>query len=311
MDGRYHGMDYRKKPRHAAGSQSLESGNDWQARAAVKREWEVRAAAKQGGREGARPRASQPPYTGGGETLRPYTPPPQYAGEGEALRPYTPPPQYTGEGETLRPYTPPPQYAGEGETLRPYTPPPQYAGEGEALRPYTPPTQYAGEGETLRPYTPPPQYAGEGETLRPYTPPPLQSQQHAAESPAPEGRARRKKRDKRGLLEKRLSLVVLFLLTFSFGLATLLMVILPRSTVSKIEKRELATLPRFSLESYFSGEFTAGVANFYDDTVPMRDSLKNLGNNFKAVWAGAWRAHSQRPIDLHRRRPKGTSRKTA
>ncbi len=304
MDGRYHGMDYRKKPRHAAGSQPPETGGDWQARyeqqarAVVRREWESRAAAKQGGAEPPkpytsqtrhtaeggplRPYTSQTRYTAGEETLRPYTSQTRHTAEGEPLKPYTSQTRYTAEEEQLRPYTSQTRYTAGEEPLRPYTSQTRYTAGEEPLRPYTSQTRYTAGEETLRPYTSQTRYTAEEETLRPYAP---QAQQ-PADPPAPDERprARRKKMDKRDLLEKRLSLVVLFILTFSFGLTTLLMVILPRSTVSKIEKRELAVLPQFSLESYFSGEFTAGVANFYDDTVPMRDSLKNLGNNFKAVF---------------------------
>ncbi len=95
---------------------------------------------------------------------------------------------------------------------------------------------------------------------------------------------RRKKIDKRALLEQRLSLLLLGVLTLCFFGAAVLMAVLPRSTVSKIEKRELAKFPSFSLSGYFSGDYTAGIATFYDDTVPNRDGLKNIGNNFKSVF---------------------------
>lgn len=56
------------------------------------------------------------------------------------------------------------------------------------------------------------------------------------------------------------------------------MLVLPRSTVSNIEKRELATFPEFSWGSYWSGEYTASIANYYDDTVPFRDELKQTAS---------------------------------
>ena len=99
MDGRYHGMDYRKKPRHAAGSQPPETGGDWQARyeqqarAVVRQEWESRAAAKQVGAEPPKPYTSQTRYTAEEEPLRPYTSQARYTAEGEPLRPYTSQPQ--------------------------------------------------------------------------------------------------------------------------------------------------------------------------------------------------------------------------
>ncbi len=56
------------------------------------------------------------------------------------------------------------------------------------------------------------------------------------------------------------------------------MLVMPRSTISMLEKRELATFPEFSWESYFSGEYTAAIANYFDDTVPFRDTLKQAGS---------------------------------
>ena len=69
------------------------------------------------------------------------------------------------------------------------------------------------------------------------------------------------------------ALSVLILLVV-FGLTSLFLIVFPRSTESQIEKRKLATFPKFSFSSYFSGEFTKNVAEFYDDTVPFRDSFK-------------------------------------
>ncbi len=100
--------------------------------------------------------------------------------------------------------------------------------------------------------------------------------------PAP--RARRKTQDRRALLEKRLSLILAGVLALCFLSAAVLLALLPRPTESAIEKRQLATFPAFSLQSYFSGEFTAGIATFYDDTVPNRDGFKHMGNNFKSIF---------------------------
>ncbi len=78
-------------------------------------------------------------------------------------------------------------------------------------------------------------------------------------------------------------LSVLILLAV-FGLISLFLLVFPRSTESQIEKRKLATFPEFSFGSYFSGEFTRQVAEFYDDTVPFRDSFKTAGYNFKSIF---------------------------
>ena len=61
-------------------------------------------------------------------------------------------------------------------------------------------------------------------------------------------------------------------------------VVLPRSTVSNIEKRNLATMPEFSWEDYWSGKYTADVANYFDDTVPFRDSLKQAASRFSGLF---------------------------
>lgn len=57
------------------------------------------------------------------------------------------------------------------------------------------------------------------------------------------------------------------------------LLVLPRSTVSNIEKRTLASFPEFSWSSYWSGEYTADIANYFDDTVPYRDTLKQAASN--------------------------------
>ena len=59
---------------------------------------------------------------------------------------------------------------------------------------------------------------------------------------------------------------------------------LPRSTVSNIEKRNLATFPEFTWKDYWSGQYTADVANYFDDTVPFRDSLKQAASRFTGMF---------------------------
>lgn len=54
------------------------------------------------------------------------------------------------------------------------------------------------------------------------------------------------------------------------------MVVLERPTVSEIENRALAEKPDFTVESYLSGEYTEGITNYYDDTVPFRSVFKNM-----------------------------------
>ncbi len=61
-------------------------------------------------------------------------------------------------------------------------------------------------------------------------------------------------------------------------------VLLPRSTVSNIEKRNLAQFPEFSWGDYWSGKYTADIANYFDDTVPFRDALKQTASRFSGLF---------------------------
>lgn len=95
-------------------------------------------------------------------------------------------------------------------------------------------------------------------------------------------KAIREKRRKR--MEMRTSRLTI---TVFFGFYLLLVifnVFFPRSDTSEIEKRSLAEFPSFSLASYFSGEFTSGITTWFDDTVPFRDTFKNLNNNIKNLF---------------------------
>ncbi len=50
----------------------------------------------------------------------------------------------------------------------------------------------------------------------------------------------------------------------------------PRPTISNEENRNLAKCPKFSVESYFSGEFTEKFSKYYNDAVPMRSTWKEI-----------------------------------
>ena len=46
------------------------------------------------------------------------------------------------------------------------------------------------------------------------------------------------------------------------------------------ENRNLAEFPHFSLKSYFSGEYTAGIVDYYTDTIASREKLRSAANRF-------------------------------
>ncbi len=77
------------------------------------------------------------------------------------------------------------------------------------------------------------------------------------------------------------------------------MLILERPTVSETENRTLATMPDFSWSSYLDGSYTAGVAEFYNDTVPMREQCKHATATFRKYMAwqtGGPVIHGGRPV---------------
>ncbi len=69
-----------------------------------------------------------------------------------------------------------------------------------------------------------------------------------------------------------------------FGGITVAMLALPRPTESLIEQRKLAEFPEFTYEAFINGDYTEGVAEFYNDTVPYRDSLKKVAAGIKSVY---------------------------
>ena len=89
---------------------------------------------------------------------------------------------------------------------------------------------------------------------------------------------------KRAWNNRRFDALGILLLGLVFIGILVFLTVFPRSTVSALERRTLAEFPKFTLASYFSGDFTADVAEWYDDTVPRRDELKNTANTFKRAF---------------------------
>lgn len=89
---------------------------------------------------------------------------------------------------------------------------------------------------------------------------------------------------KRKNVEYGFSYISLMIMIPVFLLTAVFLLVFPRSGESQIEKRKLAEFPKFTFQSYFSGEFTSGVTNWYDDTVPYRDDFKKMGYNFKSIF---------------------------
>lgn len=89
---------------------------------------------------------------------------------------------------------------------------------------------------------------------------------------------------KRKGIERGFSIISLMIIAPVFFTIALLLLVVPRSDKSEIEKRTLATMPSFSFDDYFSGKYAAGVTEYYDDTVPNRDHYKTVGYEFKNLF---------------------------
>ena len=89
-------------------------------------------------------------------------------------------------------------------------------------------------------------------------------------------------------------IVYLMTILTAFETIGIAMLVFPRSTESITEKRELKKFPELSAESWFSGEFTEGISEWFSDTVPARDEVTNLSTQLREL-----RGFRQDGIRLH------------
>lgn len=80
-----------------------------------------------------------------------------------------------------------------------------------------------------------------------------------------------------------LNIIVILAVLFAAGAA---LVILPRETVSTEENRTLKKFPEFSFMSYIKGDYTADIADYYDDTVPHRSDIKSFAATYILPYKG-------------------------
>lgn len=62
-----------------------------------------------------------------------------------------------------------------------------------------------------------------------------------------------------------------------------LALVLPKPTVSEVERRKLAKKPEFTLESWFSGEFAQQYDAYYADTFPQREELVTMASKIESM----------------------------
>lgn len=108
-------------------------------------------------------------------------------------------------------------------------------------------------------------------------------------------KSQKKYREPRTPKRRRLSdIVYLMTILTAFETIGLALLVFPRSTESITEKRELKKFPELSAESWFSGDFTAGVSEWFSDTVPFRDEVTDLSTQLREL-----RGFRQDGIRLH------------
>lgn len=72
--------------------------------------------------------------------------------------------------------------------------------------------------------------------------------------------------------------------TVFFAVVAVGLLVLPRPTVSESEKRNLATFPKFTWDTYWNGDYTENISYFFNDTVPFRDTFKSIGAGFRSLF---------------------------
>lgn len=108
-------------------------------------------------------------------------------------------------------------------------------------------------------------------------------------------KSQKKYREPRTPKRRRFSdIVYLMTILTAFETIGLALLVFPRSTESITEKRELKKFPELSAESWFSGDFTAGVSEWFSDTVPFRDEVTDLSTQLREL-----RGFRQDGIRLH------------
>ena len=94
-------------------------------------------------------------------------------------------------------------------------------------------------------------------------------------------RAEREEAKKNNIHELEFNVInVVVCLVIVFGVFIALLVMKRESGFIQSENRNLATFPKFSVSSYFKGEYTSGIAEYFTDTVPNRETFKKFCSEF-------------------------------
>ena len=69
----------------------------------------------------------------------------------------------------------------------------------------------------------------------------------------------------------------------TFVILVLGLFMLKRPTISETENRALAKFPTFSWNDFWNGTYTADISEWFNDTVPCRDTLKDVSAKFRSM----------------------------
>jgi len=82
-------------------------------------------------------------------------------------------------------------------------------------------------------------------------------------------------------MHRKSSLIYIILIAIVFVVIVIVFDTFPRTRLSQLEKRELASFPPFSWESLADGSFTGKVSSWFSDSEPFRDELMTLSMQIK------------------------------
>ena len=123
----------------------------------------------------------------------------------------------------------------------------------------------------------------------------------AAEKEAARQRAIKRKQEKRERRHNKITRGIAWVNVAAVGgllaFGSVYMLFFKHETISQDENRYLAKFPEFTAESYFKGEYTEGIADYYDDTVPNRDTFKKIITNYITPLKG--RKFGDDEVELH------------
>ena len=83
-------------------------------------------------------------------------------------------------------------------------------------------------------------------------------------------------KNKNKVIMNRISLANILLISAVFAGGFVYVTLLPHETKADDENRLLTKFPKFSIKSYTSGDYTDGIADYFDDTVHARADIKEF-----------------------------------